>query len=43
MATKDIERKIAVFFATDVAGYSKSVERNEDQTIKNFRVCNKIS
>ena len=39
MATKkEIERKIAVIFATDVVGYSKSVEKNEDQTIKNFRV-----
>ena len=42
MATKEIERKIAVIFATDVVGYSKSVEKNEDQTIKNFRGCNKI-
>ena len=42
MATKkEIERKIAVIFATDVVGYSKSVEKNEDQTIKNFRVCKK--
>jgi adenylate cyclase len=41
-ATKEIERKIAVIFATDVVGYSKSVEKNEDQTIKNFRVCKKI-
>ena len=32
MATKEIERKIAVIFATDVVGYSKSVEKNEDQT-----------
>ena len=35
-------RNIAVIFATDVVGYSKSVEKNEDQTIKNFRVCKKI-
>jgi len=42
MATKEIERKIAVIFATDVVGYSKSIEKNEDQTIKNFRVCKKI-
>jgi class 3 adenylate cyclase/TolB-like protein len=42
MATKEIERKIAVIFATDVVGYSKSVEKNEDQTIKNFRACKKI-
>ena len=42
MSTKEIERKIAVIFATDVVGYSKSVEKNEDQTIKNFRICKKI-
>ncbi len=42
MATKEIERKIAVIFATDVVGYSKSVEKNEEQTIKNFRACKKI-
>ena len=42
MANKEIERKIAVIFATDVVGYSKSIEKNEDQTIKNFRVCKKI-
>ena len=34
MATKEIERKIAVIFATDVVGYSKSIEINEEQTIK---------
>jgi len=32
MATKEIVRKIAVIFATDVVGYSKSIEKNEDQT-----------
>ncbi len=42
MANKEIERKIAVIFATDVVGYSKSVEKNEEQTIKNFRACKKI-
>ena len=42
MANKEIERKIAVIFATDVVSYSKSIEKNEDQTIKNFRVCKKI-
>ena len=41
MANKEIERKIAVIFATDVVGYSKSVEKNEEQTIKNFRSCRK--
>jgi len=42
MANKEIERKIAVIFATDVVGYSKSIEKNEDQTIKNFRSCKEI-
>ena len=42
MAKKDIERKIAVIFATDVVGYSKSIEKNEDHTIKNLRACKKI-
>ena len=42
MSNKEIERKIAVIFATDVVGYSKSVEINEEQTIKNFRACEKI-
>jgi hypothetical protein len=36
MATKEIERKIAVIFATDVVGYSKSIEKNEDQTAKKY-------
>ena len=42
MALKEIERKIAVIFATDVVGYSKSIEINEEQTIKNLRACKKI-
>ena len=36
MVNKEIERKIAVIFATDVVGYSKSFEVNEEQTIKNY-------
>ena len=42
MTNKEIERKIAVIFAADVVGYSKSIEKNEEQTIKNFRNCKKI-
>ena len=42
MANKDIERKIAVIFASHVVGYSKSIEKNEDQTIKNLKACKKI-
>ena len=42
MATKEIERIIAVIFATDVVGYSKSIEINEEKTIKSLRACKKI-
>ena len=31
------DRKIAVIFATDVVGYSKSIEQNENQTLINQR------
>ena len=39
MPAKEIDRKIAVIFATDVVGYSKSMEADEAQTIKNLRAC----
>ena len=42
MDTKDIDRKIAVIFATDVVGYSKHMEKDENQTLKSFEECNKI-
>ena len=42
MADKEIKRKIAVIFATDVVGYSKSVEIDEEKTIKDFRICKQI-
>ena len=42
MADKEIKRKIAVIFATDAIGYSKSVELDEDETIKDFRICKQI-
>ena len=42
MDTKDIDRKIAVIFATDVVGYSKHIEKDENQTIKSFEDCNEI-
>ena len=35
----EIVRKIAVIFATDVVGYSKLMENDEDQTIKAIRAC----
>ena len=30
MTTQDIDRKIAVIFATDVVGYSKHMEKDEN-------------
>ena len=39
MSDDQIDRKIAVIFATDVVGYSKSMEADEAQTIKNLRAC----
>ena len=39
MSEDQIDRKIAVIFATDVVGYSKSMEADEPQTIKNLRAC----
>ena len=39
---KDIERKIAVIFVTDVVGFSKSMEKNEDETLRSFRSCRDI-
>ena len=37
-----IERKIAVIFVTDVVGFSKSMEHNEDETLRSFRTCKDI-
>ena len=34
-----IIRKIAVIFVTDVVGFSKMMETNEDETLKSFRAC----
>ena len=36
MDTKDIDRKIAVIFATDAVGYSKHMEKDENQTLQSF-------
>ena len=33
MDSKDIDRKIAVIFVTDVVGYSKHMEKDEDATL----------
>ena len=37
-----IERKIAVIFVTDVVGFSKLMEINEDETLRSFRSCKAI-
>ena len=37
----DIDRKIAVIFATDVVGYSKHMEKDEDASAR-LNDCNKI-
>jgi len=42
MADEEIDRKIAVIFATDVVGYSKHMESNEKETIKSLKVSEKI-
>ena len=39
MTSQNIERKIAVIFATDVVGYSKHIESDESATITNLRAC----
>ena len=41
MATK-ISRKIAVILATDVVGYSKHMEENENEAVQTLRSCEKI-
>ena len=42
MSNNDIDRKIAVIFATDLVGYSKHMERDENATLRGLRECNKI-
>ena len=42
MSSKEIDRKIAVIFATDVVGYSKLMEKDEEQTIKTIRAFKEI-
>ena len=41
MAAKEIDRKIAVIFATDVVNYSKHMEKDEIETVKSLRYCEK--
>ena len=42
MIEENSDRKIAVIFATDVVGYSKAIENNETQTLKNLKECRNI-
>ena len=42
MSTQDTDRKIAVIFATDVVGYSKHMEKDEDATLASLNECNNI-
>jgi len=42
MSNSDMERKIAVIFVTDVVGFSKRMETNEEETLKSFRSCKDI-
>ena len=42
MSSSDIDRKIAVIFATDLVGYSKHMEKDENATLLGLREFNKI-
>jgi len=42
MSETKTERKVAVILATDVVGYSGMMEENEEQTLKNLKVCRGI-
>ena len=42
MIEENSDRKIAVIFATDVVGYSKAIDNNETQTLKNLKECRNI-
>jgi len=42
MAESSPRRKLAVILATDVVGYSTKMEENEEQTLKNLKVCRNI-
>ena len=42
MPTEEIDRKIAVIFATDVVNYSKHMEIDESETVKSLRFYEKI-
>ena len=36
MPSKEIDRKIAIIFATDVVNYSKHMEKDESETVKSL-------
>ena len=42
MSSDTVDRKIAVILATDVVGYSKHMETNEKETVKNLKACENI-
>ena len=42
MPEKEIDRKVAIILATDVVSYSKHMEANESETVKNLRACELI-
>ncbi len=42
MSQKEIDRKVAIILATDVVNYSKHMEKNEAETVKNLRACESI-
>ena len=42
MYAGEIESKVAVIFATHVVSYSKHVEIDESNTLKNLRSCEKM-
>jgi adenylate cyclase len=42
MGSDKIVRKIAVIFVTDVVGFSKLMEKNENATLKSLRACRDI-
>ena len=43
MAETRTESKVTVILAADVVGYSTMMEENEEQTLKNLKVCRNIS
>ncbi len=42
MPSSEIDRKIAVILVADVVGYSKHMEKDENETIKSYSDCEKI-